>query len=118
MDEAQYRRAVAVGDALIKRGPVAVSVHYDPDSRQIAILLRSGLELRVALGDVDGLEGASDEQLAAVEIEPPGLTLRWDSLDAELFLPYLVDEKLGDGRWVWLIHGPIVFRWLWRAGRP
>ena len=117
MDNASFRRAKAVGDALVERGPVAVSACYDTQSRQVAILLRSGLELRVSPRDVEGLEEASDDELASVQIEPPGLTLRWDGLDAELFLPYLLDEKLGDDRWVQLIHklGPL--HRIWRTGR-
>ncbi len=117
MDEAQYMRAVAVGEALVERGPVAVSARYDSETHQIAIRLRSGLELRIAPEDVNGLEHASKEELTTVEIEPPGLTLRWEGLDTELFLPYLLDEKLGDDRWVRLIHRAGPLRRLWRAGR-
>ena len=106
MDDAAYRRATAVGEALVEHGPLAASAGYDAGSRQVVIRLRSGLELRVAPESVEGLQGASDEDLAAVEVEPPGLQLCWGRLDASLFLPYLVEEKLGDGRWVGPIHGP------------
>jgi hypothetical protein len=117
MEDAEYRQAQAVGDALVDHGPVAVSARYDQQTRQVAILLRSGLELRVSPSDVEGLEGASDEQLVSVEVEPPGLMLRWDRRDAELFLPYLLDEKLGDDRWVRLIHRLGLLHRVWRTGR-
>jgi hypothetical protein len=125
MDDAEYRRATAVGEALVEHGPLAESARYDAGSRQIAVRLRSGLELRVVPEDVAGLEGASDEELASVAVEPSGLQLRWEGLDASLFLPYLVEEKLGDGRWVGLIHGhvggrlpsPIRGTAVWRVGR-
>src|SRR5215213_1032004 len=100
MDDAEYRRATAVGEALVEHGPLAESARYDAGSRQIAVRLRSGLELRVVPEDVAGLERASDEELASVAVEPSGLQLRWEGLDASLFLPYLVEMKLGDGRWV------------------
>jgi hypothetical protein len=105
MDEQDYRRASALGDALVERGPAAVSAHYDTGARQIVVRLRSGLELRLGPEDVAGLECASDEDLSAVVLDPSGLQLRWERLDASLFLPYLVEERLGDGRWVGLIHG-------------
>src|SRR5688500_18828031 len=104
MDDAEYRHATAVGEALVEHGPLAVSARYDAGSRQIVIRLRSGLELRIVPEDVASLEGASDEELASVTVELPGFQLRWEGLDASLFLPYLVEEKLGDSRWVGLIH--------------
>ena len=76
MDDAGFRRATAVGEALVGRGPLAVSARYDAASRQIVIQLRSGLELRIAPEDVAGLEAASGEDLASVTVEPPGLQLR------------------------------------------
>jgi hypothetical protein len=124
MDDAAYRRASALGDALVERGPVAVSARYDVGAGQIVVRLRSGLELRVDPSDVAGLGEASDEDLSAVAVEPPGLEIRWERLDASLFLPYLVEEKLGDGRWAGLIHArpdgrlasPIRATSLWRRG--
>ena len=40
MANVSFRRAKAVGDALVEHGPVAVSACYDTQSRQVAILLR------------------------------------------------------------------------------
>lgn len=125
MDDTEHRRATILGKSLVERGPVAESARYDAGARQIVVRLRSGLELRVAPEDVEGLRGASDEGLASVAVEPPGLQLRWEGLDVSLFLPYLVEEKLGDDRWVRLIHGQSGGRFassfrdaaLWRSGR-
>ncbi|HEX6015852.1 MAG TPA: hypothetical protein VFY87_29445, partial [Geminicoccaceae bacterium] len=64
MDDAEYSRATAIGEALVGHGPVAVSARYEAPSRQIVIRLRSGLELRISPKDIPGLEGASDEELA------------------------------------------------------
>ena len=104
-DEHDFRRATELGQLLVAKGPVAVGASYDAPARRIAIRLASGLELRVVPEDVEGLENASDAQLAAVEVEPPGLTLRWEALDASLFLPYLVADKLGEDVFVRLILG-------------
>ena len=47
-----------------------------------------------------GLEGASDEALARVEISPGGIGLHWESLDADLLVSALLHGIFGTRRWM------------------
>jgi hypothetical protein len=45
------------------------------------------------------LESAKPSQLAIIEISPSGLGLHFPKLDADLYLPTLLDGWLGSKRW-------------------
>jgi hypothetical protein len=47
-----------------------------------------------------GVQGASDEQLAQVEIAPGGIRLHWASLDADLLVASLLQGIFGTRRWL------------------
>src|SRR3546814_11474946 len=47
-----------------------------------------------------GLEGATDDQLAAVEILGQGYGLHWEALDADLSVPGLMAGLLGTKAWM------------------
>ncbi|MEY2340815.1 DUF2442 domain-containing protein [Acidithiobacillus sp. IBUN Pt1247-S3] len=48
----------------------------------------------------EGLENASPEDLAAIEISPSGLGLHWPKLDADLYVPGLMAGQLGSRSWM------------------
>jgi hypothetical protein len=48
----------------------------------------------------EGLEGASIEDLALIEISPSGLGLHWPRLDADLFVPALLEGVFGSQAWM------------------
>lgn len=80
--------------------PVAVSVHYDRRIARVVISLASGLELAFSPKHAEGLEHANPADLSRAEITPSGLGIHFPSLDADLYIPALLDGFLGSKRWV------------------
>ena len=64
------------------------------------IALSSGLEIAFKPHDAQGLELACPAQLAEIEISPSGLGLHFPKLDADLYLPALLEGFLGSRRWM------------------
>jgi hypothetical protein len=81
-------------------GPVAVAARYDRRSGRIIVALSSGIDVMFSPENAQGLQGAKSAQLAAIEISPSGLGLHFPKLDADLYLPALLDGWLGSRRWM------------------
>jgi hypothetical protein len=84
----------------LARHPVALSARFDAERRQIVIQLSGGVELAFDPSRAEGLEHASDSELSSIQISPSGQGLHWPKLDADLFLPALLEGKLGSPRWL------------------
>lgn len=80
--------------------PAVVSVHYDRRIARVVIALDSGLELAFSPKHTQGLEHAKPDDLSQVKITPSGLGIHFPSLDADLYVPALLDGFLGSKRWV------------------
>ena len=82
------------------RIPRAVSAHYVPKTGRIAIHLSSKLIVSFLPGDVEGLEGARPSQLNKIEISPSGFGIHFPALDADLYVPGLLEGFLGSKTWM------------------
>jgi hypothetical protein len=80
--------------------PRAVSARYDRRSGRIVITLSSRLIVAFSPQDAEGLEGANPEELNAIEISPTGFGIHFPKLDADLYLPALLEGFLGSKRWM------------------
>ncbi len=80
-------------------GPVAVSAHYDKRVHRIVIGLSSGIEVGFLPRDAQGLEEAKPADLDIIEISPSGLGLHFPKLDADLYLPALLEGFFGSRHW-------------------
>jgi hypothetical protein len=80
--------------------PAVVSVRYDKRVSRIIIALASGLELAFSPKHAQGLENAGPAELADAEITPSGLGVHFPHLDADLYLPALLEGFLGSKRWM------------------
>src|ERR1700730_17730076 len=78
----------------------AVSAHYDRKSGRIVIHLSSGLDVSFSPHDAQGLENAKPSQLDEIEISPSGLGIHFPKLDADFYLPGLLEGFLGSRRWM------------------
>ena len=94
-DDANARAAARSG-----AGPTAVSAHYDPRTGRVVIRLSTGLDVAFAPSDAEGLETAKPAELAAIEISPSGFGLHFSALDADVYLPALLEGSLGSQRWM------------------
>ncbi|WP_088895016.1 DUF2442 domain-containing protein [Leptolyngbya ohadii] len=80
--------------------PRAISAKYNRKTKKIAIQLSNGVDLAFPAEYGQGLQGASPEELAEVEITPSGLGLHWESLDADLSIPELFSGVFGTKAWM------------------
>ena len=89
-------------DAALERGrtarlaePRAQACRYDRVSGRIVVELTNGCIFAFPARLAEGLEDASDEQLAQVEIQGSGYGLHWEALDADLSVPGLLTGLFG-----------------------
>lgn len=85
--------------------PRAVSARYERQGARIVVTLSNGLDLGVPVALAQGLAGAKSSQLATIEITPTGLGLHWPKLDADLYLPSLLQGLFGTRRWMASVLG-------------
>ena len=96
-----------VVDAANRRGaakktafPTAISVRYDRRIARVVIGLSSGLDVAFAPASVQGLESAKPADLVDAEISPSGLGIHFPRLDADIYLPALLEGFLGSKKWM------------------
>lgn len=87
--------------------PAVTSVKYDRRVARVVISLASGLELAFSPKHAQGLENAHPADLADAEITPSGLGIHFPHLDADLYLPALLEGFLGSKRWMASENGKI-----------
>ncbi len=78
----------------------AISARYDRRRGRIVIALDTGVELTFPTSLAEGLADASPDSLADIEISPAGLGLHWPKLDADLYVPALMQGILGSKTWI------------------
>src|SRR5579863_825116 len=83
-----------------ERIPRAVSAHYDRKTGRIVIHLSSKLIVSFSPTDAEGLEGAEPAQLKEIEITPSGFGLHFPAVDADLYVPGLLEGFLGSKTWM------------------
>jgi Protein of unknown function (DUF2442) len=105
LTELNVRRAEQRLLARRKNQPYATAAHFDRRAERIVVSLSNGLELGVPVALAQGLRGASSTDLADIEITPAGLGLHWPRLDADLYLPALVQGLFGTQRWMAQVMG-------------
>ena len=99
LTKAEFAAAKARGEARML-GPRAESAHYDAGRNRIIVRLTTGVELGFAPGSVEGLERASVADLKAIEVQAFGLGIHFPKLDADLYVPALLEGVLGSKRWM------------------
>lgn len=96
----QFEQANQRVKDLQARMPRAVSAHYDRKTRRIVIHLSSRLTVSFSPADAEGLEGARPAQLQEIEISPSGFGIHFPALDADLYVPGLLEGFLGSKTWM------------------
>lgn len=78
----------------------AVSARFDRRRSRVVVALNTGVELTFPARLAEGLADASPDSLADIEISPAGLGLHWPKLDADLYVPALLQGVLGSKQWM------------------
>jgi hypothetical protein len=100
LTDAEIRRAEQAMQSRMAAGPRAVQARYDRRRHRVVVSLDNGLELAFPAELAEGLSEASPADLADIEISPTGLGLHWPKLDADLYLPGLLNGVFGSPRWM------------------
>lgn len=102
--KAQIREARAEGRRANRVEPRAVKAWYDPERKLVMFELKNGCVFGFPQRLGDGIEDATPEQLAQVEVLFPGDGIGWDELDAHISVPgllyYLLNVKEWYAKWL------------------
>jgi hypothetical protein len=93
--DAELDRASQLGAALAKSEPRAASARYDRSTGRIAVELTNGSAFAFPARLGQGLEAATDDQLAQVVVRGSGYGLQWEALDVDLSIPGLAAGIFG-----------------------
>jgi hypothetical protein len=83
-----------------KSTPGAVSAAFDKKQGKIVVELSTGLTIAFRPGDAQGLEQATPTDLGEIEISPSGFGLHFPRIDADLYIPALLEGFFGSRRWM------------------
>src|SRR4051794_20463623 len=95
----EFAAAKARGEERL-RGPRAESAYYDAKRDRVIVRLTTGIEVGFAPCEAEGLENASPDDLAEIEVEAFGLGIHFPRLDADLYVPALLEGVLGSKSWM------------------
>jgi len=98
--EQQFDRANRRARNLRASVPRAVSARFDRRTGRVVIGLSSGLEVGFLPEKAEGLEKASAADLEKIEITPSGYGIHFPKLDADLYLPALLQGFYGSKKWM------------------
>lgn len=90
--EARMAESLAAGHA--------VSARYDRRRGRVVVALHTGIELTFPAALAEGLADAPDDKLADIEVSPAGLGLHWPQLNADLYIPALIQGVFGSEKWM------------------
>jgi len=95
-----FRAAIERGRRQRKKTPPAVAARFDRSSGRVVVSLSSGVDISFSPSDAEGLENATASKLGQIEITPSGLGIHFPKLDADLYLPALLEGVLGSRKWM------------------
>ena len=95
-----FKQANQRAKNLAARFPKAVSARYDGKTRLFVVHLSSKLIVSFSPGDVEGLQDARPSQLNEIEISPSGFGIHFPAVDADLYVPGLLEGFLSSKRWM------------------
>jgi hypothetical protein len=95
LTESEIDAAIERGHIAQKIEPRADAVRYDKQNNRIIVDLTNGCTFAFPPRVAQGLETATDEDLAAVDILGAGYGLHWETLDVDLSIPGLLAGLFG-----------------------
>jgi hypothetical protein len=95
LGEAQIAAAEERGRIAAMTEPRAASARYDRRRGRMVIALTNGCSFTFPPRLAQGLEGASDDEIAAFEVLGNGYGLHWEALDVDLSIPGLLAGLFG-----------------------
>lgn len=100
MSEAELQAARKAGELYRATVPHAVSARIIRTRRALHVTLSNGVEMSVPVDLLEGLQGASLNDLAEMEMTPLGTGLHWPRLDADILVEGLIHGIYGTKHWM------------------
>jgi len=79
--------------------PRVAAAEYNAQLNVVVLHLDTGRRLVIPREELQGLQDATDVQLAEIEIFA-GLSLAWPQLDVDHYLPHLLEHRYGSDQWM------------------
>ncbi|MGA9644255.1 MAG: DUF2442 domain-containing protein [Terriglobales bacterium] len=98
--DVEIDRAIQRAKGLHANSPHAVSARYDRASGKVVIELSSKLTLSFSPHDAQGLENATPARLEEIELSPSGFGVHFPKIDADLYIPGLLEGLMGSKNWM------------------
>jgi hypothetical protein len=95
LTDAEIDRAGRLGTALSESEPRAASARYDRATGRIQVELKNGSAFAFPARRGQGLENATEEELAQVVVRGSGYGLHWEALNVDLSIPGLAAGIFG-----------------------
>lgn len=95
LSDEDYEAACERGRVEFKTQPHAARARYDRATGMLVPELYSGCVFSVPARELQGLEAASDDELAAVELLGVGAGVHWESRDADFSVEGLMAGRFG-----------------------
>jgi hypothetical protein len=96
----EFEAAKRRGERFAEKNPRAVEAHYDRPSNMIDVALSSGAHFRFSPQDAQGLEHATPAKLKMIEVSASGYGIHFPRLDADFYLPALLEGLFGTRKWM------------------
>jgi hypothetical protein len=100
MEKDEFIAASQKARRQLMRTHPATAARYDRKIDRIVMELGPAVALILDPKQAEGLENATPSQLSAIEITPSGLGLHFPKLDADLYVPGLLEGVLGSKKWM------------------
>lgn len=88
------------GRVMLEGTPLASAARYDPETGLVHVALTNGCHFAFPARRVQGLEAASDIDLAEVEVLGLGGGLHWELPDVDVSVPGLLAGLFGTRAWM------------------
>jgi len=95
----EYETANRRGEEMLK-GPTVIAAHYDRRIGRIVLSLSTGYEIAFPPRLVQETAGATSADLDTIEITPSGLAVHFPKIDADIYLPSLLQGITGTKAWM------------------
>ena len=99
VSEAEILRQLSVARArsqrVLRSKARAMNARFDRTDRRLHVSLMNGGQFSVPVSYVPQLRRATDDQIAAVQVDAIGLGLHWEALDADVSVVALAQALLG-----------------------
>ena len=95
-----FERAIARAKRRQATQPMAVAAEYDAAHDRVVVELNTGVQFAFPRRQAQGLEMAKRSDLKVIEITPSGFGLHFPRLDADLWLPGLLEGVFGTRQWM------------------